>query len=140
MSLSLQSTIRHCARAVTKDNLSESCKDCHPCYVGHLPYMISRNRQNHVNLLTMNFLQPGRLPISYLIHLSHFMLCVCTYSNLFIPTQCRDSSVGIVTATGWTIEGSEFESRWGQEFSFLHVAHPVFYRTWLFLRGKAAGA
>jgi hypothetical protein len=22
---------------------------------------------------------------------------------------------------GWTTEGSEFESRWGQEFSFLHV-------------------
>jgi hypothetical protein len=36
-------------------------------------------------------------------------------------------------ATGSTTEGSEFESRWGQEFSLLHVvqttsgAHPVSY-------------
>jgi hypothetical protein len=29
------------------------------------------------------------------------------------------SAVGI--ATGWMTEGSEFESRWGQEFSLLHV-------------------
>jgi hypothetical protein len=34
---------------------------------------------------------------------------------------------------GWTTEGSEFESRWGQEFSLLHVvqtgsgAHPASY-------------
>jgi hypothetical protein len=33
---------------------------------------------------------------------------------------------------GWTTEGSEFESRWGQEFSFLHVHtgsefYPTFY-------------
>jgi hypothetical protein len=33
-------------------------------------------------------------------------------------------------ATGWTAEGSEFESRWGQDFSPLHVqtgsgAHPM---------------
>jgi hypothetical protein len=26
-------------------------------------------------------------------------------------------------ATGWTIEGSGFESREGQEFSLLHVVH-----------------
>jgi hypothetical protein len=36
-------------------------------------------------------------------------------------------------ATGWTIKGSEFESRWGQEFLLLHVvqtgsgAHPASY-------------
>jgi hypothetical protein len=36
-------------------------------------------------------------------------------------------------ATGWTAEGSEFESRWGQEFSLLHIvqtgsaAHPTSY-------------
>jgi hypothetical protein len=24
-------------------------------------------------------------------------------------------------ATGWTVEGSEFESRWGQKCSLLHV-------------------
>jgi hypothetical protein len=36
-------------------------------------------------------------------------------------------------ATGWTTEGSEFESRWGQEFSLLQVvktdsgAHPASY-------------
>jgi hypothetical protein len=41
-------------------------------------------------------------------------------------------AVGIA-ATGWTTEGSVLESRWGQEFSFLHVvqagsgAHPASY-------------
>jgi hypothetical protein len=36
-------------------------------------------------------------------------------------------------ATGWTNEGSELESQWGQEFSFLHVVqtgsgiHPTSY-------------
>jgi hypothetical protein len=36
-------------------------------------------------------------------------------------------------ATGWTTEGSEFESRWGQEFLLLHVVetasedHPASY-------------
>jgi hypothetical protein len=36
-------------------------------------------------------------------------------------------------ATGWTTEGSEFDSRWGQEISLLHVvqtgsgAHPASY-------------
>jgi hypothetical protein len=36
-------------------------------------------------------------------------------------------------ATGLTIEGSEFESRWGQKLSFLHIvqtdsgAHPASY-------------
>jgi hypothetical protein len=38
-------------------------------------------------------------------------------------------------ATGWATEGSEFEYRWGQEFSLLHVvqtdsgAHPASYPT-----------
>jgi hypothetical protein len=43
----------------------------------------------------------------------------------------RVSTVGI--ATGWMTEGSEFESRWVQEFSLLHVirtgpgVHPTSY-------------
>jgi hypothetical protein len=47
-------------------------------------------------------------------------------------------------ATGWTTEGSEFESRWGQEFSLLHVVqtgsgvHPTSYP--MGTGGKAAGA
>jgi hypothetical protein len=38
-----------------------------------------------------------------------------------------------VVATGWTTEGSEFESRWGQEFSLLQTVqtgsevHPTPY-------------
>jgi hypothetical protein len=46
-------------------------------------------------------------------------------------TVSRDSAVGI--ATGWTTEGSEFESRLGKEFSLLHVVrtgsgvHPTSY-------------
>jgi hypothetical protein len=52
-------------------------------------------------------------------------------------------------ATGWTTEGSEFESRYGQEFSLLHVvqigsgAHSASYpmdTEDLFPGGKAAGA
>jgi hypothetical protein len=44
-----------------------------------------------------------------------------------------DSVVGVALATGWTTEGSEFESRYGQEFSLLHVVqtgsgvHPTSY-------------
>jgi hypothetical protein len=46
-------------------------------------------------------------------------------------------------ATGWTTEGSELESRWGQEFSLLYVVqtgsgvHPTSYQmgTGVFLRG-----
>jgi hypothetical protein len=30
-----------------------------------------------------------------------------------------------VLATGWTTEGSDFESGWGQEFSLLHVVQTV---------------
>jgi hypothetical protein len=50
---------------------------------------------------------------------------------------------------GWTTEGSEFESRQGQEFSLLHVvqagsgAHPTSYPMGTrgsFPGGKAAGA
>jgi hypothetical protein len=52
-------------------------------------------------------------------------------------------------ATGWTAEGSEFESRQGQEFSLLYVvqtgsgAHPAFYPMGTgasFFGGKEAGA
>jgi hypothetical protein len=45
--------------------------------------------------------------------------------------------------TGWTTEGSEFESRQGQEFSLLHVvqtgfgAHPGSYPKLLYQRRKA---
>jgi hypothetical protein len=57
----------------------------------------------------------------------------------------QGSSVGI--ATGWTAEGSEFESWYGQVFSLLHVlqtgsrAHPASYPMGFgvsFFRGKAA--
>jgi hypothetical protein len=51
---------------------------------------------------------------------------------------------GAGIATGWTTEGSEFESRQGQEFSLLHVVqigsgvHPTSYP--MGTGGKAAGA
>jgi hypothetical protein len=50
---------------------------------------------------------------------------------------------------GWTTEESEFESRWGQIFSLLHIvqteseAHPASYPRGTgesFTEGKAAGA
>jgi hypothetical protein len=52
-------------------------------------------------------------------------------------------------ATGWTTEGSEFESRWGQEFSLLQIVqngsevHPTSYPMGTggsFLGGKVARA
>jgi hypothetical protein len=67
-------------------------------------------------------------------------------SEFTAKSRSRDSVAGI--ATGWTIEGSEFDSRWGQEFSFLHVVqtcpevHPTSYQTGtgsFFSGGKAAG-
>jgi hypothetical protein len=55
-----------------------------------------------------------------------------------------------ILATGWKTVGSEFASRWSQEFSLIHIvqtgsgAHPASYpmRTVdsFLLRGKAAGA
>jgi hypothetical protein len=51
-------------------------------------------------------------------------------------------------STGWTIEGSELESRWFQNFSFLYIAqtdcgfHAAFYEMGnrdSFAEGKAAG-
>jgi hypothetical protein len=61
--------------------------------------------------------------------------------------ESRDSVVGI--ATDWTTEGSEFESRYGQEFSLLQIVqtgsevHPTAYPMGTggsFPGGKAAGA
>jgi hypothetical protein len=42
------------------------------------------------------------------------------------PSHILDLRAGIAQsvqrlATGWTTKGSEFECRWGQEFSLLHV-------------------
>jgi hypothetical protein len=62
-------------------------------------------------------------------------------------TRSRDSVIGI--ATGWTTEGSEFVSRYGQEFSLLRVVqtyfgvHPTSYPMGTggsFPGDKAAGA
>jgi hypothetical protein len=50
-----------------------------------------------------------------------------------IISVSRDSRVGIATSYWLEDEGLEFESRWGQEFSLLHViqtgsgVHPTFY-------------
>jgi hypothetical protein len=75
------------------------------------------------------------------------------YSD-FIGNRIRDLlRAGIAQsvqrlATGWTTKGSEFESRWGQEFSLLHVVqtgsgvHPASYTMdtgGSFPGGKAAG-
>jgi hypothetical protein len=66
-----------------------------------------------------------------------------------VTNEIRDSSVGIATATGWTAEGSEVESRYGQDFFPLHFvqtgskAHPASYPMDIegsFPEAKAAGA
>jgi hypothetical protein len=54
-----------------------------------------------------------------------------TFTTLHNNIKSWDSAVGTATGYGSDDEGSEFESRWGQEFSLLHVvqtdfgAHPV---------------
>jgi hypothetical protein len=63
---------------------------------------------------------------------------------LYVTFKSRDSSVGTATGYGLETKGSEFESRWGQEFSLLHVvqtgsgAHSTSYP--MGIGGKAAGA
>jgi hypothetical protein len=63
-----------------------------------------------------------------------------------IPLSIRAGIAQLVQQLpkGWTTEGSEFESRWGQEFSLLHIvqtasgAHPASYQMGmggLFTRG-----
>jgi hypothetical protein len=38
----------------------------------------------------------------------------------------RSSAVGIATGYGLDVDDSEFESRWGQEFSLLHIVNTGF--------------
>jgi hypothetical protein len=63
--------------------------------------------------------------------------------------RSRDSVVGIATSYGLDDKGSEFESRWGQEFSLLQIIQtgsevpPTSYPMGTggsFPGGKAAGA
>jgi hypothetical protein len=69
-------------------------------------------------------------------------------TNFILVSVSWDSVVGIATASGLKTEGSEFESRWGQEFSVLHIVqigsgvHPASYPMGTggsFPGGKAAG-
>jgi hypothetical protein len=71
------------------------------------------------------------------------------FSYCYYIDTSRDSAVGIATGSGWTTEGSELETRQGQEFSLLYVVqtgsgvHPTSYPIVTggsFPRGKAAGA
>jgi hypothetical protein len=62
-------------------------------------------------------------------------------------TGSRDITVGISTDYGLNTKESEFESRYGEMFSFLHVvqtcsgAHPTSCNVywWLFVRVKGVG-
>jgi hypothetical protein len=64
------------------------------------------------------------------------------YYNPIIRAETSQSVQ--LLATDWTTKGSEFESRWGQEFSLLHVvqtcsrSHPASYP--MGTGGKAAKA
>jgi hypothetical protein len=84
-------------------------------------------------------------------YLYNFFLYLFRYYKS--PAHCllasRDSVVGITTGYWLDDGGSEFESRYNQEFSLLHVvhtgsgAHPASYPMGTgdsFLGGKAAGA
>jgi hypothetical protein len=66
---------------------------------------------------------------------NHFCtLPKCAYICVrYILILSRDNAVGISTNYWLTTEGPEFESKWGQEFSLLHVVqagsevHPTSY-------------
>jgi hypothetical protein len=75
---------------------------------------------------------PTRNLFEYLsVHILFRVLCFIIFLRRNLHGKCRDSAVGI--ATGWTTEGSEFESRWGQEFLLFGVVptgsgvHPTSY-------------
>jgi hypothetical protein len=77
------------------------------------------------------------------------MKLVSIYQTVRYHNRSRDSIVGMATGMGWMREGSEFESHYSQEFSFLHVvqtgsgAHPASYPMGTggsFPGGEAAGA
>jgi hypothetical protein len=82
----------------------------------------------------------------------HMELCVCvrdvlSWSLVSVRGQIYIFHISVLLATGWTgwtTEESEFESRYLQEFSLLHVvqagsgAHPASYT--MVTGGKAAGA
>jgi hypothetical protein len=68
---------------------------------------------------------------------------------MFRPKEAEIAQSVERLATGWTTEGSEFESRYDQEFSFLHVVqtgsgvNPISYPMGTrgsFPGGKATGA
>jgi hypothetical protein len=67
-----------------------------------------------------------------------FFCCLCLRTSIYILRTVRLLRAGIAQsvqglATGWTTEGSDFESRYCQEFSLLHVVltdsrvHPTSY-------------
>jgi hypothetical protein len=76
-------------------------------------------------LRPMNVKQNRNVFITY--KYTHFTSQMINYS------LSRDSIVGIAIRYCWTTERSEFESRWGQDFSLLFVvqigsaAHPTSY-------------
>jgi hypothetical protein len=69
--------------------------------------------------------------------------------NCHLSAQSEILYCNLLEATGWTTEGSEFESWWGEEFSFLQIVqtdsevHPTSYPMSIagsFPGGKVAGA
>jgi hypothetical protein len=51
--------------------------------------------------------------------ITYYYLCNYSYHYIMNGAGIAQSVQGL--AMSWTTEGSEFESRWGQEFSLLHV-------------------
>jgi hypothetical protein len=85
------------------------------------------------------------------VEINLLYLYICRRSNIIIFDFISkfDVSMAVILATGWTTEGSEFEFRWGKEFSLLQVVqtdsviHPTSYLMGTrgsFIGGKAAGA
>jgi hypothetical protein len=91
--------------------------------------------------------QIRRLPVRPISFLEQYPLPTApfhtTQSKLLI-ISLKTSTEGKLLATGWKTEGSEFESRCGQECSLLHVvqtdseAHPASFQ--MGTAGKSARA
>jgi hypothetical protein len=83
---------------------------------------------NFIDTSTLKYLSAivmvlyGMHPVVLCSRLNEAVYTAIIYIYYIHTFGSRDSSVGIATGYG-TTEESEFESRWGQEFSLLYVVH-----------------
>jgi hypothetical protein len=74
--------------------------------------------------------------IWFFLHITYTLVCVETYlirvlflrifHPYYIVTRAGIAQSVQLLATGWTTHGSEFQPRYGQEYSLLHVVQTGF--------------